>query len=66
MFYSQLCHWIINGEVIDEQKEFFICDGETADTNFLYPEQLEENQIDKVLKFIKFVYLCQNNFALEI
>lgn len=43
MFYRHLCNWIIYGDLVDVYNEFFISDAKCADENFLYPEQLAEN-----------------------
>ncbi|XP_019758234.1 gamma-tubulin complex component 4 isoform X2 [Dendroctonus ponderosae] len=40
VFYQHLRNWIIYGDLLDPFNEFFICDGQVSDENFLYPEQL--------------------------
>ncbi|XP_060536121.1 gamma-tubulin complex component 4 [Cylas formicarius] len=39
VFYQHLCNWIIYGDLVDPCNEFFVCDGNVPDENFLYPEQ---------------------------
>ncbi|KAB0803192.1 hypothetical protein PPYR_00162 [Photinus pyralis] len=43
VFYKHLCNWIVYGDLIDNCNEFFICDANCADENFLYPDQLKES-----------------------
>ncbi|KAF5291369.1 hypothetical protein FQA39_LY03520 [Lamprigera yunnana] len=45
IFYRHLCNWIIYGDLVDIYNEFFICDANCADENFLYPDQLKEAKI---------------------
>lgn len=42
VFYKHLCNWIVYGDLFDNCNEFFICDANCADENFLYPDQLKE------------------------
>ncbi|XP_025830219.1 gamma-tubulin complex component 4-like [Agrilus planipennis] len=35
IFFRQLCNWIIYGDLLDINDEFFICDGKDVDENFI-------------------------------
>ncbi|XP_017775472.1 PREDICTED: gamma-tubulin complex component 4 isoform X2 [Nicrophorus vespilloides] len=54
MFYRHLANWIIYGDLMDANNEFFIRDCKCDDENFQFPEQIESVQnVDSHVSNIK-------------